>query len=108
MRLEDYERTLRPGLVRSYRRAGFCWIVTGSTQYGRALADPEEVPRALRYYALLRAEADVVHRVSPIEPGADRVPFSYDGSFTARPLAYVRPGPEIAVLRLRRCRAGPT
>ena len=70
--------------------------------------DPEEVPRALRYYAALRAQADVVHRVSPFDPGAHPVPFSYDASFTARPLAYARPGPVVAVLRLRRCTAGPT
>ena len=36
IKLEDYERTTRPELVESYEQGGFCWVVTGSTQYGRA------------------------------------------------------------------------
>jgi hypothetical protein len=108
IRLEDYERTLHPRLLRRYARAGHCWVVTGSTQFGRALADPAEVPGALRYYAALRARADVVHRVTPFDRGADPVPFSFDASFSAQPLAYARPGPEIVVYRLRRCAADAT
>ena len=50
VKLEDYERTTRPRARRRLRRGGFCWVVTGSTQYGRAFADPQEVPDALRYY----------------------------------------------------------
>ena len=33
---------------------GFCFVVTGSTQYGRADADPQDVPNALRYYDALK------------------------------------------------------
>ena len=47
VKLEDYERTTRPELIASYERGGFCWVVTGSTQFGRAYADPDEVPHAL-------------------------------------------------------------
>jgi hypothetical protein len=65
VKLEDYERTTRPELVDAYERGGFCWVVTGSTQYGRAYAEPQAVPNALRYYDELRRRADVVFRVSP-------------------------------------------
>ena len=51
IRFEDYERFTRPALLGAYARGGFCWVVTGSTQYGRAFAEPREVPDAI---ALLR------------------------------------------------------
>ena len=54
VKLEDYERTLFPQLVRQYVERGYCTVLTGSTQFGRALAEPEDVPRAL---ALLRRAA---------------------------------------------------
>ena len=65
VKLEDYERTTRPELVGAYERGGFCWVVTGSTQYGRAYADPKEVPDALRYYDELKRQGRVVFRSSP-------------------------------------------
>ncbi len=101
VKLEDYERTTRPQLVDSYARGGFCTVVTGSTQYGRAYAEPREVPAALRYYDELRRRGDVVFRATPYREGARRVPFSFDFSFNYYPLAYERPGPEIVVYRLR-------
>ncbi len=101
VKLEDSERTLRPGLVGAYARGGFCWVMTGSTQFGRAIADPEEVPQALRYYDVLRDRGEVVFRVRPWEEGAEAVPFSFDHSFNAYPLSYERPGPEIIIYRLR-------
>jgi hypothetical protein len=99
-RLEDYERTLRPALVGSYLRGGYCWVITGSTQYGRALAEPGEAPWAIRYYDELRRRGDVVFEAGPFERGADEPPFSFDDSFNYRPLGYVRPGPRIVVYRL--------
>ena len=63
IKLEDYERTTRPELVDSYEKGGFCWVVTGSTQFGRAYADPQEVPDALRYYDELRRRGEVVFRI---------------------------------------------
>ncbi len=99
--LEDYERTTRPKLVRAYVRSGYCWVVTGSTQYGRAYAEPDVVPNALRYYDELRRRGRAVFRTSPYKDGAESVPFSFDFSFNYFPLAYERPGPEIIVYRLR-------
>ena len=104
VKLEDYERTTRPALVESYAKGGFCWVVTGSTQFGRAYADPQEVPNALRYYDELRRRGEVVYRISPYGDGSRRVPFSFDYSFNYYPLTYERPGPEIIVYRLPDCR----
>ncbi len=101
VKLEDYERTTRPELVGAYERGGYCWVLTGSTQFGRALAEPDEVPRAIAYYRELERRADVVHRVSPYDSGAERVNFSFDFSFNSYPLAFHRPGPEIVIYRLR-------
>jgi hypothetical protein len=98
VKLEDYERTLRPGLIGSYARGGYCWVVIGSNQYGRALAEPEEVPGALAYYEELRRRGEQVYRVRPWD--GEAVPFSFDFSFNAYPLTYGRPGPEIQIYRL--------
>jgi hypothetical protein len=97
VKIEDYERTTRPELVRSYADGGFCYVVTGSTQYGRAYADPKDVPTALRYYDELRKQGEVVFRTSP---SGRSVPFSFDYSFNYYPLTYDRPGPEIVIYRL--------
>jgi hypothetical protein len=101
IRFEDYERTTRPELVGSYARGGYCWVVTGSTQYGRAFAEPEEVPNAIRYYRELQRRGTLVHRVSPYGEGEEPIPFSYDFSFNGYPLRYERPGPEVRIYRLR-------
>ena len=36
--VEQYERSLYPGLLSSYVRQGYCWVLTGSLQSGRAFA----------------------------------------------------------------------
>ncbi|MGH2945369.1 MAG: ArnT family glycosyltransferase [Solirubrobacteraceae bacterium] len=100
VKLEDYERTLRPGLLGSYVRGGYCWLVRGSTQYGRALVEPEEVPGAIAYYEALRGRGERVYRVSPLSGGEPVDDFSFDFSFNAYPLSYARPGPEIQIYRL--------
>jgi hypothetical protein len=101
VKLEDYERTLSPGLVDRYTRGDHCWVVTGSTQYGRAFAEPDEVPGAIAYYRELRSRGEQVYRVSPMS-GADPVrDFSFDFSFNAYPLDYQRPGPEIVIYQLQ-------
>ena len=95
VKLEDYERTLFPGLVGQYQRRGYCTVLTGSTQFGRALAEPDEVPQALRYYAALRREGRVVFTArQPLRT------FSFDFSFNSYPLSFDRPGPEIVIYRL--------
>ena len=84
-----------------YRREGDCWIVTGSTQYGRARAEPHRVPEALRYYRALREQADVVFRASPVDGKLPR--YQVDKSFNYVDGAYDRPGPEMIVYKLRDC-----
>jgi hypothetical protein len=101
VRFEDYERTTRPDLIGSYTRGGFCWVVTGSTQYGRAYAEPREVPDALRYYAELERRGELVYEVAPYGTPGARIPFSFDFSFNAYPLEYERMGPEVRIFRLR-------
>jgi hypothetical protein len=100
VKLEDYERTLRPALLGSYVRGGYCWLVSGSTQYGRALAEPEEVPGAIAYYEALRRRGERRYRVTPLSGGEPVGDFSFDFSFNAYPLSYQRPGPEIRIYRL--------
>ncbi len=111
--IEDYERTLRPALIGYYESQGYCWVISGSTQSGRAYAEPGAVPEAIAYYKALARQAQVVYHVSPYAPGAHPVGFNFDWSFDYYPLAYERGGPEMTVYRLRggRCgggRAGPS
>jgi 4-amino-4-deoxy-L-arabinose transferase-like glycosyltransferase len=99
--IEDFERTLVPGLVDRYERQGWCYVVSGSTQRDRAHADPAEVPRALAYYRELERRSDLVFRASPYRRGAGPVEFNFDWSFDFYPLAYARPGPEMRIYRLK-------
>jgi hypothetical protein len=105
--IEDYERTLFPALIDRYERGGYCHVVSGSTQRGRAEAEPEVVPRAIAYYDELRRRADLVFEARPYRRGAGPVAFNFDWSFDYYPLAYRRPGPVMQVWRLRggRCAA---
>ncbi len=99
--IEDYERTLSPTLIPWYERNGYCWIVSGYAESGRAFADPREVPHAVAYYRALARQAQVVYRASPYLRGARPVAFNFDWTFDYYPLAYSRPGPEMIVYRLR-------
>jgi hypothetical protein len=101
VRVDKYERTLRPALLDRYLAAGYCWVVTGSHQYARAFAQPDEVPQAIAYYAALARRSTVVARFDPYRAGARPPAFNFDWSFDWYPLAYVRPGPQIVVHRLR-------
>jgi len=98
--IEDYERTLAPALIGYYERHSYCWVISGSTQAGRAFADPKAVPQAIAYYAALARQGEVVYRASPYSHGRNRVPFDFDWSFDYYPLAYYRSGPEMIVYRL--------
>jgi len=102
--IEDYERTLAPALIGYYETHGYCWVVSGSTESGRALADPKEVPLAIAYYRELQRRGEVVYRASPYARGQgggrESVPFDFDWSFDYYPLAYDRPGPQMTVYRL--------
>jgi len=98
--IEDYERTLVPALLGYYERHGYCWVLSGSTQSGRAFADPRAVPAAAAYYRALASQGEVVYRVSPYGRGRRAVAFNFDWSFDYYPPAYDRPGPEVVIYRL--------
>jgi hypothetical protein len=98
--IEEYERTLSPGLIGFYERHGYCWVVSGSTESGRAFADPTAVPLAIAYYRALARHGEVLYRGSPYARGQGPVAFNFDWSFDYYPLAYQRPGPEMTVYRL--------
>jgi hypothetical protein len=99
--LENYESTLGPALVGYYEREGYCWVVSGTTQSGRALADPQVVPHAIAYYRELEKQGEVVYHISPYSQGKGPVKFNFDWTFDYYPLAFERPGPEMTVYRLR-------
>ena len=98
--IEDYERTLAPALIDYYEANSYCWVVSGSTESGRAYADPAAVPLAIAYYRALARRGEVVYRASPYARGHGPVAFGFDWSFDYYPLAYSRPGPEMTVYRL--------
>ena len=109
--IEDYERTLAPVLIGYYEAHGYCWVISGSTESGRAYADrskigQHEVPLAIAYYRTLARRGEVVYRASPYARGQGPVAFDFDWSFDYYPLAYSRPGPQMTIYRLRggRCR----
>ncbi len=100
VKLEDYERTLSPPMLARYARAGYCIVLTGSIQEGRALRDPDAAPKAVAYYRELERRSRVLYRVSPLSGSRPVPPFSFDFSFNAYPLHYQRAGPEIVVRQL--------
>jgi hypothetical protein len=104
--VDQYERTLRPGLLDEYVSQGYCWLVIGSSQAGRALSEPRDAPRAVAYYAALATHATVVYRASPYAAGARPVPFNFDWSIDYFPRQYARPGPDVSVYRLHGGRCG--
>jgi len=114
----SWVRILYPELIDEFERYGYCWVVTGSYQAGRAGRTPDLVPEAGRYYRELTRRADLVWQVSPFSPDAGPKPLPYgpreapvkyqiDRQATTYELAYERPGPMVSVYRLRggRCAA---
>jgi 4-amino-4-deoxy-L-arabinose transferase-like glycosyltransferase len=99
--IEDFERVLRPELVDFFEQQEYCWVVVGSTQRGRAEAEPGVVPNALAYYRELERRSKVVYDASPYSKGKGPVGFNFDWTFNYYPLAYHRPGPEMTVYRLQ-------
>jgi hypothetical protein len=75
--------------------------VVGSTQRGRADAQPEVVPRAIEYYRALERQSTLAFAASPYRRGAGPVKFNFDWTFDYYPLAYDRPGPVMQVFRLK-------
>ena len=99
--IEDFERILVPELVDTYVEQGYCWVVVGSTQRGRAEADPEEVPQAIAYYKELERRGTLAYEASPYARGKGPVEFNFDWTFDYYPLDYYRPGPVMSVYRLK-------
>jgi hypothetical protein len=100
---QNYERTLTPAIIDIYRREGYCYVVSGSMQYGRALAEPHRAPEALKYYTALERQADLVYKASPLRK-SDALPrYQVDRSFNFVDRAYYRPGPVMKVYKLRNC-----
>ena len=58
MVVDKYERTLRPALLDSYVAGGYCWVMIGSLQAGRAFAQPQVAPAAVPDSASGRPEPD--------------------------------------------------
>jgi 4-amino-4-deoxy-L-arabinose transferase-like glycosyltransferase len=98
--IENYERTLRPDLIDLYQRYRYCWVISGSTQSGRAYATPRQVPQAIAYYAALRQRGQLVYQASPYAANERSVPFNFDWAFDYYPLAYERPGPVMSIYHL--------
>ena len=98
--IDQYERALRPELLDSYVNRGYCWVVLGSLQAGRAFAQPQDAPQAVAYYAQLANRAKLVYHVSPFPERAHPVPFSFDWSIDYYPRQYTRPGPEMSIYHL--------
>jgi len=104
--VDQYERNLRPALLDEYVKGGYCWVVLGSLQAGRAFAQPQDAPAAIAYYAQLAERARLVYHVSPFPRAADPVPFSFDWSIDYYPRQFRLPGPEMSIYRLRGGRCG--
>ena len=98
--VDQYERVLGPELLDQYVNNGFCWVVIGSLQAGRAFAQPRDAPGAIAYYAALASRGRLVYHVSPFSRGTTAVPFSFDWSIDYYPRQYRLPGPEMSVYRL--------
>jgi hypothetical protein len=98
--VDQYERTLRPALLDQYVSSGYCWLVIGSLQAGRAFAQPKLDPAAVAYYAALANRARLMYHISPFSQGTRPVPFSFDWAIDYYPRQYRRPGPELSVYRL--------
>jgi 4-amino-4-deoxy-L-arabinose transferase-like glycosyltransferase len=98
--VDQYERTLRPALLDGYIQHGYCWLVIGSLQAGRAFAQPQAAPEAVRYYAALARRAKLMYHISPFANGTHPVPFSFDWSIDYYPRQYHYPGPEMSVYHL--------
>jgi hypothetical protein len=105
--VDQYERTLRPALLDGYIQHGYCWLVIGSLQAGRAFAQPQAAPEAVRYYAALATRAKLMYHMSPFQTRVHSVPFSFDWSIDYYPRQYHYPGPEMSVYHLNGGKCSP-
>jgi hypothetical protein len=101
---DDYGSTLTPATLNTYRRAGFCLVMTMSLIRGRA--QNAHLAPALAYYKALGQQSKLLLHVSPYKRGAKPVKFNFDLSYNYYPTAFDRPGPEIWLYRLNNCKQG--
>jgi hypothetical protein len=100
----QYPATLAPPLLDRYRRSGFCLVMTMSLIRGRA--ENARDPEALAYYRRLERESRLAAAFEPYGPGEGPVRFNFDLSYNHYPTAFDRPGPEVRIYRLHRCKQG--
>jgi hypothetical protein len=98
--LDQYERTLYPGLIGQLEAHAFCWVVSGTLQSGRAFVRTQEDPQAVRFYRKLAEVGTLKFTASPYARGANSVPFGFDWSIDYYPREYTAPGPEITIWHL--------
>jgi hypothetical protein len=98
----QYPALLKPQYIQSYRRSGFCLVMTMSVIQGRS--EVAKLPQALAYYRALAKQSKVVYHLSPYKRGATPVRFDFDFSYNYYPAAFERPGPDITIYRLRHCK----
>jgi 4-amino-4-deoxy-L-arabinose transferase-like glycosyltransferase len=98
--LDQYEKTLYPGLIQRYEQHAFCWVVSGTLQSGRAFVQPGEAPQAVAYYRELARVGQLVYKASPYASGANPVPFGFDWTIDYYPRQYRLPGPVISIYHL--------
>jgi len=101
----NWGRYVNPGLLKAYVSTGFCYVVIGSSQFGRAFAEPDSAPEAIRYYRRLEHLGTPIFSALPYERQA-QAGFNFDWTFDYYPLAYRRPGPEVFVYKLPDARCG--
>jgi 4-amino-4-deoxy-L-arabinose transferase-like glycosyltransferase len=105
--VDQYERYLRPELIDQYISQGYCWVVLGSLQAGRAFAQPGAAPRAIAYYAALARRAKLMYQINPFGSADHPVRFSFDWSLDYYPRQYRLPGPELGIYHLSGGKCGP-
>jgi hypothetical protein len=106
--IEDYEKTLQPALIPLYEAHGYCYVVTGETQFGRSEVDPGQVPGAIAYYRALAAQGKLIYSSTPYGPKGKPVRFNFDWTFDYYPLAYSNPGPVMNIYHLSGGKCAPT
>jgi hypothetical protein len=102
----NYVATLFPGQLDFLRSKGVCWVVSGSSQSGRAFNNPKRVPQAIAYYHALARQADLRYRLAPFGGRDADNYFQYDFAIDFAPLKFHLPGPTMRVYRLRGCTPG--
>lgn len=98
----DYGTTINPRTIDEYRQLGFCLVVTMSVIRGRS--EKDGLRPALAYYRRLEKESRLLAIFSPYRKGAKAPEFDFDLSYNYYPSAFARPGPEVRIYRLNRCK----